>query len=330
MDRGVDAEPGPERSDRGGNGRPPWFGAAARFQDYLFLTRPMILIPVWTFYLLGAYHGMRGDVPDTGRLLAGAASFTALMGAVYIINQITDRDADRANRKLFLVPDGIVSPGAARIEAAVLIAVAFLIAAFLSARFAIVLAAGLALGVAYSVDPVRLKKRAALDVLANAVGNGILNTLAGWAAIGAPLDGWYVLAPYPFAVASVHLTTTLADIRGDAAAGLRTSGVLLGARAGLPTAAALMAAAAVAAALAGNRPALYASLASLPAFLIPAGGGRGERPHARLLFPAKVSTLIYSIVTGFLFPLYLPVLAVVILLTRRYYGARFGMRYPSL
>jgi hypothetical protein len=31
----------------------------ARAGDYLFLLRPMILIPVWTFYLLGAHHGSR-------------------------------------------------------------------------------------------------------------------------------------------------------------------------------------------------------------------------------------------------------------------------------
>lgn len=330
MDRGVDSEQGPERSAPDGNNRPPWFGSPPRLQDYLFLMRPMILIPVWTFYLIGAYHGMRGGTVDIRRLLAGAASFTALMGAIYIVNQIADRDCDRSNRKLFLIPDSIISIRAAWIEAALLVAIAFIIAVFLPARFTIVLAAGLALGAAYSLEPVRLKKRGALDVLANAAGNGIFNTMAGWVAIGAPLEGWHVLAPYPLAVASVHLTTTLADIEGDAASGFRTSGVLLGARAGLRTAAALMAAAAVTAIAVGNRPALCASFLSLPVFLILARTGGGENPPSRILLPAKIGTLVFSLVAGFLFPLYIPLLAVVILLTRRYYAARFGMKYPSL
>ena len=249
MDRGVDSEQGPDRSVPDGNDRPPWFGSPSRLQDYLFLMRPMILIPVWTFYLLGAYHGMRaGDrAVDVRRLLVGIVSFTALMGAIYIVNQIADRDVDRANRKLFLIPDAIISVRSAWIEAALLVALSFLLALFLPVRFMIVLAASLVLGAAYSLDPFRLKKRAVLDVLANAAGNGILNTIAGWVAIGAPSDGWHVLIPYPLAVAAVHLTTTLADIEGDAAFGFRTSGVLLGARAGLRAATVLMAAAAVAA-----------------------------------------------------------------------------------
>lgn len=332
MDRGVDSEQGPDRSEPDGNDRPPWFGSPPRLQDYLFLMRPMILIPVWTFYLLGAYHGMHGGgrTADAKHLLLGLFSFTALLGALYIVNQIADRDVDGANRKLFLIPDSIISVRSAWIEAALLVAVAFLIAAFLPARFTIVLAASLALGIAYSLDPFRLKKRAVVDVLANAAGNGILNTIAGWIAIGAPPDGWLVLVPYPFAVAAVHLTTTLADIEGDAAAGLRTSGVLLGTRAGLRVATVLMAAAAAAAIAVGNRPALYASFLSLPVFLFMARTGGGESPPPRLLLPAKVSTLFYSIVAGYLFPLYLPFVAVVILLTRGYYATRFGMRYPSL
>ncbi|HMA77425.1 MAG TPA: hypothetical protein VKO43_08955, partial [Candidatus Krumholzibacteriaceae bacterium] len=74
--------------------------------DYIFLTRPIILIPVWTFFLLGAYHAT--DIAEKSMrnhlLLCGILSFTALIGAVYIINQITDKETDLANNKLFLIP----------------------------------------------------------------------------------------------------------------------------------------------------------------------------------------------------------------------------------
>jgi len=232
----------------------------------------MILVPVWTFFLLGAAHarlrtGIGASAPG---LWAGLASFTALMGAVYIVNQIADREADRANAKLFLVSHGIIGPRPALAAAILLAAASIAIAAFVMPRaFLLIVVLGLLLGLGYSLEPLRLKRRPVLDVLANAAGNGLLNTLAGWAATGAPFAGLAVLAPYPPAVAAVHLATTLADARGDAACGLRTSGVALGRRRGAIAAAFLMAGSAAAAAGVGNTPALVAALVSLPFFAAP-------------------------------------------------------------
>jgi 4-hydroxybenzoate polyprenyltransferase len=307
-------------------------GAGARFLDYVFLLRPMILIPVWTFFLLGAHHGAAaaGVRADGPRLLAGLFSFTALLGAIYVVNQIADREADLAGNKLFLLSKGIVSARAAWIEAAALVAASFGTALlFLPLAFSGILAGSLALGAAYSLEPVRLKRRPVLDVLANAVGNGILNTLAGWVAAGAPAGGWPSLAPYPLAVASVHLATTLADIEADSKVGFRTSGAALGVSRGLFVSTALMGGAVVAAYLAGNRPALAASIVSLPFFLIPVRTVTTPARNADALIPAKAATLVFSAAAGFLFPLYLPALAAVIALTRLYYARRFGIAYPS-
>ncbi|MCX5752624.1 MAG: UbiA family prenyltransferase [Candidatus Krumholzibacteria bacterium] len=308
-------------------------GTRARLFDYIFLLRPMILIPVWTFFLLGAHHGATAAGIDVGasRLLAGLFSFTALLGAIYIMNQIADRAADLAGNKLFLLSKGIVSARAAWIEAAALVAVSFCAALlFLPLVFSGILAASLALGAAYSFEPVRLKRRRVLDVLANAVGNGVLNTLAGWIAAGAPLAGWPSLAPYPLAVASVHLATTLADMEADSKMGFRTSGAALGISRGLFVSTALMGGAVVAAYLAGNTPALAASVLSLPFFLIPVRSVTSPARNGDALIPAKAATLIFSVAAGYLFPLYIPFLAAVILLTRLYYARRFGMSYPSL
>jgi 4-hydroxybenzoate polyprenyltransferase len=305
----------------------------ARIPDYLFILRPMILIPVWTFYLLGAWHGRNITGAPIQRLpfLMGLVSFTAILGAVYIINQIADRETDRINSKLFFVSHGIISIRSAWIEASVLVVLAFALSLILMpAAFTVLLIVSLGLGIAYSVEPVRLKRRPVLDVLSNAVGNGILNTIAGWIAVGAPLEKLETLAPYPLAVASVHLATTLADIEGDRAGGMRTSGVALGARRGTVLSAGLMAAAAVAATAVGNRPAFYASLLSLPVFLIPAGSSKREHTASSVLLPAKAATLIFSVTAGFLYPLYIPFLAVLVLGTRLYYRNRFGVVYPGL
>ncbi len=293
----------------------------------------MILIPVWTFFLLGAHRASAatGAPLQLRRLLAGLCSITAAFGAVYVINQIADRETDLRNRKLFLIPHSIISVRAASIEAALLAAAALGIGFFmLSAWYACVLLGILALGAAYSLEPARLKRRAVLDVCANSIGNGILNTLAGWIALGAPLSGLHVLLPYPLAVASIHLTTTLADIEGDAGSGLRTSGVALGLGRGRIVSAILMTSALATAVAVDNMVALWAALLSLPLLLIPVRRNTHEGIQTSVLLPAKVATLVFSLSAGLLFPPYILLLAVAIILTRIYYWKRFGMRYPSI
>ncbi len=348
MDQAIKRTPAPgaggagSPSSRGGPagrnaapaGSPPRIPPPGRANalDYIFLLRPTILIPVWTFFLLGARHGNRasGGSADPVTFAAGLAVFSALLGAVYIINQITDRRTDLAANKLFLISHSIVNLPSARIMAA-LLAAASLAAGFLfmSGKFFMILSASLLLGLLYSIEPVRLKKRAVLDIAANAAGSGLLNTLAGWIASGAALEGYVVLLPYPLAVASVHMVTALADIEADRGSGLVTSGVLAGPVTGMRIAAGLMFAAAASALLVGNRPALFASLLSLP-FLAAGSSRRKESSAGRILLPAKIATLVFALAAGFFFPLFIPLLAAVILATRIYYKRRFGISYPSL
>lgn len=300
--------------------------------DYIFLLRPTILIPVWTFFLLGAKHAeSKGAEPfGSARSLLAIFSFTALVGAIYIINQISDRETDRIRGKLFLLAEGIVSNKVAWLEASILTVVSFLLAVFLQPPiFLSILLVGLLLGVAYSMEPVRLKKRPMLDVLANAVGNGIINTLAGWIAVGGSLRALSVLSPYPLAVASVHLATTLADREADEATGLRTSGVSLGSRHALVVSTILMCVSAAVARSIANEAAFAASLLTLPFFVVSLVRAiRCGRSNG--LLPAKAATLIFGAAAGFFYPLYFVFLAALIISTRIYYYRRFGLRYPSI
>lgn len=290
----------------------------------------MILIPIWTFFLLGAYHSPSSS-SEPGSILSGISTYTALLGAIYVINQITDRETDRRNDKLFLISRGIITVKGAWIEAAIL-AASSLIAAFLflPSVFMVITAASLFLGLAYSLEPVRLKRRPFLDVAANAVGIGILNTMAGWAAAGGNFEGLHVLLPYPFAVASVHVITAIADIEGDSEQGLRTTGVVLGRRSGVIVSVVLMLIGAAISMLVRNRLALYACLLSLPFFLVAVYPGKEGNKESSILFPAKTATLAFSIMAGIAFRIYLPILALVILLTRLYYRKRFRIEYPAL
>ncbi|MBU8921888.1 MAG: UbiA family prenyltransferase [Bacteroidales bacterium] len=320
MDKGIDRPPLP----------PP---GSARPLDYVFLLRPMILVPVWTFYLLGAWHGQNisGIPTDPLSLFFGMTAFTLMLGAAYIVNQITDREADRANNKLFLLSHGIITIKGAWIEASLLAAASIAIGIFLlPGRFLIILLISMVLGILYSVEPVRLKRRPVLDIASNAIGSGIVNTLAGWTASGASLDGYIVLLPYILAVSSVHMVTALADIGGDRDSGLMTSGVALGRRKGMILATVLMAGASIACMRVGNRPALYATLLSLPLMAIMIRAGKRKPDQTRILLPAIVSTVVFSLTAVFFFPFYLPFLVTIVLLTRLYYSRRFGIKYPSL
>jgi 4-hydroxybenzoate polyprenyltransferase len=320
MDKGIDRPPFP----------PP---GSARPIDYVFLLRPMILVPVWTFYLLGAWHGRTtsGTQTDPLHLISGMVAFTLMLGAAYIVNQITDREADRANDKLFLLSHGIISIKGAWIEAAILASSSIAIGFFLlPGRFLIILSISMLLGILYSIEPFRLKRRPVLDIASNAIGSGIVNTLAGWSAGNASLDGWIVLLPYTLAVASVHMVTALADMDGDRDSGLMTSGVVLGRRKGMILAILLMAGASAASVLVGNRPALYATLLSLPLMAFTLRTGKDKPDHNRSLLSARAATIAFSLTAALFFPFYLPFLVTIVLLTRLYYHRRFGMKYPSL
>lgn len=317
MDQGI------ERGHSGKRIRP----SAA---DYIFLLRPMILIPVWSFFLLGAHQAVASsekDVEITG-LIAGFVSFTLLIGAVYIINQITDRESDLRNDKLFLLSRGIITVRAAVTEIIALATLSFVIGLIMMpAAFNIMLILSLLLGAAYSIEPLRLKRRWLLDIAANGAGIGFIAPLAGQISAGSGIADPLGLTPYPLAVASVHLVTTLADIEGDRSCGLRTSGVLMGRHWSVITAVLLMLAALLAAFLSENSIAFYAILFSLPFYLVLAG--RDKPAAGRVLLPAKTATLIFAVAAGYAFRLYLPFLAAVILLTRLYYSRRFGISYPS-
>ncbi len=322
MDKGIE-------SPRSPDGSPSRF---LRSLDYIFVLRPIVIIPVWTFFLLGAWHSGSGlyDRIDPASFFYGIAAFTLLIGAVYIVNQISDRVSDLENDKLYFLPRAIIRVRSASIEAALLIISSFAISiAFLPGKFTIILLLSLLLGMAYSVEPVRLKKRAAFDVLANAVGIGVLNPLAGWVIASGDISGSIVLLPYPFAVASIHILTALADIEGDRKNSLNTTGVALGKARGAFLSILLMAVAAASGAVTGNRQAVLACLLSLPAFIVPLQPGKNRFSDRGILIPAKVSTLIFAIVAGYLFRMYLPFLFIVIVGTKVYYQRRFQVSYPS-
>jgi 4-hydroxybenzoate polyprenyltransferase len=117
--------------------------------------------------------------------------FCALSGAVYLINDVSDREQDQAHplKRLRPIASGELSPGTAMMTA-VILSVAALGAAFaLRPAFAAVAAAYLALFVVYTRS---LKHVVVLDVMTIAIGF-VLRAVAGGLVIHVHISNWLLV-----------------------------------------------------------------------------------------------------------------------------------------
>jgi 4-hydroxybenzoate polyprenyltransferase len=124
-----------------------------------------------------------------------------------------------------------LTPWSARGAAYGFAALALVAGGWLGAVFALSTAAFLVLAWAYSVPPVRLKNRPGADLLANAVGVGVIPLLAGWS-LARPLGSfprWFIVQALLVA-AALYVPTTLVDYEADRAAGEQTLATRLGRR----------------------------------------------------------------------------------------------------
>ena len=123
--------------------------------------------------------------------LAAFFIFCALSGAVYLINDVSDRDADRQHplKRLRPVASGALAPGTALMWAIGLSATALAAAFALQPMFAVTAAAYLALFVLYTHT---LKHIVILDVMSIAIGF-VLRAVAGGLVIGVPISDWLLV-----------------------------------------------------------------------------------------------------------------------------------------
>jgi 4-hydroxybenzoate polyprenyltransferase len=302
--------------------------------DYLFLLRPTLLIPVWTLLLLGYYRAtaLAGHpllrLTVSGRLVWTALLYSALMGAVYIINQIFDRETDFANEKLFLLSHGYIPLRSAVVMVLLLAVPAFVGGLAAGVDVALLFLVSFVLGVLYSVPPVKLKGRPVLDLAANSLGYGLLAFTVGWtAASSISMEVIVYALPYVLAVGAVFVNTTVPDISGDRASGDRTTGVVLGPAASTVLSLLLLVACLVVSLIVQDRICTLAAVLALP-FFVAAAFHRGERRAA--LLSIRISAPVLVVVTAVIFPAYFIVLVVTYSALRWYYRRRFGIVYPSL
>jgi 4-hydroxybenzoate polyprenyltransferase len=144
------------------------------------------------------FAGRVGDPESWVRILLAVAAFCAASSATYLVNDIIDREADRAHpvKNTRPIASGKLSVGLALVVSAILVTAAIAVAMFLGGWFPAVLITYVALVVLYSAA---LKRAVFLDVLVVAAGF-VLRVVGGAVAIDVPVSRWILLVAYLLAL----------------------------------------------------------------------------------------------------------------------------------
>ncbi|MDH3198572.1 MAG: UbiA family prenyltransferase [Candidatus Krumholzibacteria bacterium] len=304
-----------------------------RAGDYIFVLRPLILVPVWSFYLLGARSGALAAPPGGAvRVFPALACLTLLMASAYLINQVFDRRTDALNEKGHYLTRGIFSARWVVGFAVALFFAAAWVNHTLPAAQRAAMVAALVLAMAYSLPPARLCARPFLDLLANALGYGGVAFAAGRAVFDPSLaEAARASLPWVLLVGATFLHTTILDVEGDRAAGKRTTAVAMGATRAARGAAVLALAATAAAA------AQWRSTGDTLALLVtaPLAAAYARWAFARWTTPrssahaVQGATALVALAAAWNEPRLLAVVIPLVLIARLYYRRRFGVPYPG-
>jgi 4-hydroxybenzoate polyprenyltransferase len=297
--------------------------------DYFFILRPILLVPAWTMLLVG-YYRAQGHLSITlklpGEFWLAMLIYSGLMGAIYIVNQIFDVETDRLNKKLFLVAEGYVSKIIIIIEAIVLFLGAIAVGFWkFSMLFGIIIILSGILGLLYSVPPFKFKAKPFIDMLANGLGYGLLAFAAGWISSGHDTANvWLFSLPYVLAVSAVYLNTTIPDYGSDKTTGNITTGVFMGIKATRWLALAVMLGSLLLSIQFKDYLCLAAAGAALPLFVMAVISANMRWT----MLSYQAGSLMLVVLSGILFPVFIPILFAIFLSLKFYHKWRFGMDYP--
>jgi len=301
-------------------------GGPVKIIDFIFASRPMLLLPVWSIYLVVNYHVASGEYADIDYMIVLTAVTLIVVGG-YFLNQVYDKDTDRINNKLGFLQKRMISE---REMLSVYLSTSVIglgLGYFASFRAGLILVIDVLLLLSYSVPPLKLKDRPIGGLLSNAFGYGLLLALI---VPGSLRDGntirYYLAGYFMLTVSASYLLTIIPDREGDRKAGKRTLAVILTDKLLLAIGSVLLLASSLLAYLC-DLPylaiigALSATLYLLSLYF--------SRP-GMILFTCKFPILLITLLAGYYYPTYLFFIIVVIVFTRLYYKKRFGIKYPRL
>lgn len=306
--------------------------------DYIFFTRSILILPMFTIMLLGvrAADLREGASPFFSAGIPGNAAQVFLMmlytlliyGAVYIYNQIHDIESDRANGKLYFLPKELISIKNAYIFLFILAALALVGAYREGFAMGLVFTAIALTGFLYSYPGTNYKGRAGKALWSNIIGCGALPFLIGWVLVTGSITLEAVLksVPYMMAVGAVYFNTILPDKEGDRVAGKKTFALSWSVKHVQSSALFRIFLAVLTGLMAGDFAIFIAALICVPFFV----HALVKREIKESVLASKISILVLALFAGIYFPLYAILFVVIVLATRVYYKNRFDVNYPAV
>jgi 4-hydroxybenzoate polyprenyltransferase len=313
--------------------KPPLF---CRVADAVFLARPLLMIPVWGYCAFGYFSGLSSlhGFHLTAAWKTPFASaiwmlvFSCSVGAVYVINQVADRQVDAMNAGIPLLAKGNIPLRLAWAAAAILALASLLIP--LAKRPVVSLFSGmsLAVGLIYCIKPFYFSGRFILDFLSNAVGFALIAFGVGWHLSGAAFGvGFFISsAPYFLLMCAGSISSTLPDTEGDRTFGKKTTAVMIGVQNAHLVASLFIAAGLAVSIILHDWVAVVCAV-----FAVPFYSAYFIRKTVRVMESTyKIGGLIMMLAAAAVFPYLVFASLLSLFATIAYFRLRFHVWYPSL
>lgn len=305
--------------------------------DIIFMTRPILFIPVWAFSLLGYYKYEYSSVgafkfflisEELFIILGKIMVFTLSVGAVNIFNQVADVEADEANDGFSVFSRSGLSALNANIIAFLIAMLSILIPYFFKWNNIYLFSIGAVItGLVYSFKPTYFTGRPFLDFLTNAFGFGVIAFAVGWILAGGGFENfWLSSLPYILLMCAGSISSTLPDIKGDKIGGKSTTAVVLGEFNAHILATLFIAFTVLFSWIVKDHIALAASGFSLPVYLL----FIIKRIDVFKEATYKIGGAMLMLIVALVYPIFIPFSIVLFIGTIVYFRIRFQVSYPSL
>ncbi len=195
-----------------------------RILDFIFVLRPTLFFPAWTFALAGYYAASRfaattGNSYTPAALTLISILYTLLVSAVFLANNLADVKNDAANKKVFLIHEQFIKPSVARIYLILLLVVSLSLAFAMNREIFIwFLLIFFVWGWAYSLPPFAMKDKPLGGIITNSLAGLLLFLFGWWVQAGNDiLQALQISIPYILGWTGISLLTTIPDEAGDKA-----------------------------------------------------------------------------------------------------------------
>lgn len=153
-------------------------------------------------------------------------------GGALVLNQVFDHHYDIESRKRSLpIASGAVSSETAACLSVALLILGAMTSLLIGVETFVVTILAIFSSIAYSVPPLRLKARFALDSVSNGLCYGVFPTLVGWTVVlSVSLRAFAICIPLFLFFTANHLLLAIPDMFDDKRAGIVTTAVSIGER----------------------------------------------------------------------------------------------------